>query len=166
MLVIFSTAYFWYPPQGFDRNIHEQDYWNYPLNTTYFGETDLIWSAGPAKGFPKNRIEVIGGSAQILNFIKKTQMHTFNVSAQTESTLVDHTQYYPGWRVYIDGQKVPIEFQDPNWRGLITFVVPAGNHSVRTVFGETPVRLFADILSLVTACLITLLLVVRRFKTT
>ncbi len=153
VLTVASTAYYWYPPQGFDK-VREADFWNYPLNTTYFGETDLIWSGGPAKGFPKNRIEVIEGIATVSNFTKKTQIHSFNVTAERSAKLVDNTQYYPGWRVYVDSQKVPIQFQDANYRGLITFDVPAGTHAVRAVFEESPIRLGSDLLTAVTAPLL------------
>ncbi len=150
ILTIASTAYYWYPPQGFDQ-VKESDFWNYPLNTTYFGETDLIWSAGPAKGFPKNRIDVIEGTATISNLVKKTQLHSFMVTASAPAKLVDNTQYYPGWRVYVDGIKVPIQFQDPNNRGLITFAIPAGTHMVKTVFSESPIRLASDLVTVISA---------------
>ncbi len=120
---VVSTGYFWYPPQGFDR-VNESDFWNYPLNTTYFGETDVIWSAGPAKEYPKSRVEFAEGSGEVMNFTKKTQLHTFTVIASSPAKLVDHTQYFPGWRAYVDNKKTEIEFQDQNWRGEITFAVP------------------------------------------
>lgn len=147
IVMIASTAYYWYPPLGFDK-IDEGYYWNYPLNTTYFGETDLIWSAGPASTYPKQRLEVIGGEGTIANFVKKTQLHTFFLDATTDVQLVDHTQYFPGWRVYVGGVQVPIMFQDPNWRGEITFNVPKGKHEVKVVFGESIVRALADMASL------------------
>lgn len=149
-LVILSTVYYWYPPQGFDH-VREEDFWNYPLNTTYFGETDIIWSAGPAKGYPKERVEVISGEAVISNFSKITQRHTYTIEAKSETRLVDHTQFYPGWRVYVDGKQVPVQFQDPNHRGLITFDVAKGNHTVRVIFGENKTRAIADTISLVSA---------------
>ena len=145
--VIATTAYYWYPRQGFDR-VKETDFWNYPLNTTYFGETDVIWSAGPAKTFPSSRVEFIQGSGTVTHFQKKTHVHTFAATAETDSKLVDHTQYFPGWRVYVDGQKAPIEFQDQNWRGLITFPVAAGTHDVVVRFEESPVRFIADALTI------------------
>ncbi len=148
-LVTFSTLFYWYPPQGFDQ-VNEKDFWNYPLNTTYFGETDVIWSAGPAKDYPKERIEVISGQATVSNFSKITQRHTFLVDAKSEARLVDHTQFFPGWRVYIDNTQVPIQFQDPNHRGLITFDMPKGNHSVRVIFGESKTRAIADTISIAT----------------
>ena len=55
--------------------------------------------------------------------------------------------YYPGWRVTVDGALVPITPTDPD--GLISFDVPAGHHTIRVHFGETPLRLAADAISLV-----------------
>lgn len=149
VLTIASTVYYWYPREGFDK-VNEQNYWNYPLNTTYFGETDLVWSAGPATNYPKQRLEIIEGNGVINNFSKKTQKHTALIDVTSDSRLVDYTQYFPGWRVFIDNKKTDIEFQDVNWRGLITFKVPAGKHDVRIEFGESPVRLLADVISLIT----------------
>ncbi len=146
LFTVISTAYYWYPTQGFDQP-KEQEYWQYPLNTTYFGETDVIWSAGPAKAFPKSRVEFVEGSGVVTDFAKKTQLHTFTVETTASSKLVDHTQYFPGWRVYVDGVKTPVEFQDQNWRGEITFPVPEGRHQVRVVFEESRSRFIADVLS-------------------
>lgn len=147
ILVVFSTAYYWKPALGY-KDINEKDSWNYPLNTTYFGETDVIWSEGPAKAYPKSRVDVIGGKAEVKNFTKKTQIQTFIVDAKTDAQLVDHTQYFPGWKVYANGKEVPIEFQDQNWRGQITFYLPKGLNNVKVVFTEDKIRFFADVLSL------------------
>lgn len=160
-LLVFTTAFFWYPRQGFDR-VNEANFWNYPLNTTYFGETDVIWSAGPAKAYPKARAEVIGGQGEIGNFSKKTQLHTFRIDAQTDAQLVDHTQYFPGWRVYVDGAKTPVEFQDQNWRGEMTFWVPKGTHDVRVVFEESKIRLIADAISGLSIILLIISLGLKR----
>jgi hypothetical protein len=149
ILTVITTAFYWYPPEGFDK-VKEADFWNYPLDTTYFGETNLIWAAGPAKSYPPSRIQVIGGTATVSGLIKKTQIHTFSVSAATEAKLVDNTQYFPGWRVFVDATQVPIEFQDVNWRGLITFEVPKGTHQVRVIFGESKIRLISDIITVIT----------------
>jgi len=54
--------------------------------------------------------------------------------------------YFPGWQARIDGQ--PVEIQPTEPEGLIAFEVPAGRHTVTLRFGETPLRLAADALSL------------------
>lgn len=162
-LTVLATAYYWQPTQGYDT-YNEQDFWNYPLNTTYFGETDVIWSAGPASAYPRERVAVIGGEATVSGFTRKTQWQRFTVRAETPAQLVSHTQYFPGWRVEVDAVPVPIQFQDQNWRGLITFPVPAGTHTVQIVFGESKIRLLADVISVGTAVMLIGLLTVRSRK--
>jgi hypothetical protein len=63
--------------------------------------------------------------------------------------------YYPGWRVTVDGNPVPIAPTDPD--GVISFNVPAGRHTIHVRFGETPLRITADLLSLLS--LIVLLII-------
>lgn len=146
-MVIFSTAYYWKPSLGLDK-INENYYWNFPLNTTYFGETDVIWSQGPKNRYPKKRIEIIGGKGEITDFQKKSNLQTFSVDAKTDIQLVDHTQYFPGWRAYSDNMPVPIQFQDQHWRGEIIFFVPKGKHEIKVVFGESKTRFIADMLTM------------------
>lgn len=160
-LVILSTFYYSKPSLGFDR-IDEKYYWNFPLNTTYYGETDLIWSEGPAKKYPKQRVEVIGGKGEISNFYKKSQYHTFTLDAKTDVQLVDHTQYYPGWKIFVDSSSVPIEFQDGHWRGEMVFNVPKGVHEVKAVFTENRLRLITDIISITSIILLVLISIVYK----
>lgn len=53
--------------------------------------------------------------------------------------------YFPGWRVVINGQNVPIIITAPH--GLISFDVPAGQAAVQVWFGTTPLRLGSALLS-------------------
>jgi hypothetical protein len=55
--------------------------------------------------------------------------------------------YFPGWRVTVDDQPVTITPTDPE--GLISFDVPAGRHTITVRFGETPLRLACDVISIV-----------------
>lgn len=163
IITVFSTIIFWSPPLGFDK-IHESDYWNYSLNTTYFGETDLIWSDGPASTYPFAPFELIAGNANISNIYKKSIHHSFTIDAQTPVRILDNTQYFPGWRVFVDGKKTPIEFQDQNHRGRITFGVPAGIHTIQIDFGNSPIRTIGNILSLITLIFSSLLYILISKK--
>lgn len=162
VLVIGTTAYYWKPPLGYDI-INETYFWNFPQTSTYFGETDVIWSEGPAKAYPKQRVEFISGGGTIMNFTKKTNSQTFLVKTQKAGVLVDHIEYFPGWRVYINGIRTPIQFQDPSWRGQITFPVPPGKSTVRLFFGETPLRFSADMLSLLAVGVLVCMWLFRRY---
>lgn len=162
VLTIATTIPSWTPPLGFDRVTDESTYWNYALTSTYFGETDLVWSAGPAKAFPKNRLEVIEGDA-LLNDVKMLgTKHKITVIAKTNTRVVDHTQYFPGWRVTIDGAKVPIEFQNQLWRGLITFPVPVGAHSVTVAYEKSKIQIFSEVLSIFSLGCIVLLFILNK----
>jgi hypothetical protein len=54
--------------------------------------------------------------------------------------------YFPGWRVTVDDDPVSIAPTEPE--GLISFDVPAGHHTIAIRFRETPLRLVADAISL------------------
>ena len=159
--IIFATSPLWNANLGYQK-INEKYYWNFPLNTTYYGETDVIWSAGPAKAYPKKRAEIISGKADISNFVKKSNMHTFSIKSETDIVLVDHTQYFPGWRAYVDGRSAAIQFQDPNHRGEVEFSVPKGEHDVKVLFTEARGRIIADFLSIF-GVIIALLLIILFF---
>jgi hypothetical protein len=58
------------------------------------------------------------------------------------------TYAFPGWTVTIDGQRAPLEAEPDS--GLITFAVPAGEHTIVVRFGPTPLRGLASALSGVT----------------
>jgi len=155
LCVILSTVVYWNPPEGYDR-IDESYYWNYPLTTNYYGEVDTIWSEGPAKEYPKNRVDLAAGTAVIKDVTQKATRFKYIVSAQTPTTIVQRTQYFPGWIVLVDGKKVPIEFQDQNYRGLITYRVPTGDHTIDVRFAQSKIQQISNYLSIAT--LITLLL--------
>jgi hypothetical protein len=160
-LTVISTALYWKPALGYD-SINENYYWNFPLDTTYYGETDVIWSAGPAKLYPQERVSIIEGKGIIENFIKKTAKQTFTIDAKTDVRVVSNTEYFPGWRVFVNGLSKPVQFQDPNYRGLITFFAPKGKSIVVISFGETPIRFFSDMLSLVTVFFFILFFFLRK----
>lgn len=163
-LLVASTVYYWYPPLGFDKATGEAAYWNYPLNTTFFGETDVIWSAGPAKEYPSEPVTVAEGKANVSNYLKRSTLHTFQVHAETNSLLVDKTQYFPGWRVYVDDVKAPVEFQNPAWRGLITFSVTPGEHMIKVIFEKSKIQFVSEIISWLTLFSLFFGLIIYRKK--
>lgn len=116
--------------------------------TTDFGATVSIWTEGDPWKPAKSQIELIGGKAQITKVRKKSQLHTFEIDARTRAQILDNTIYFPGWVAKVDGKKVPIEFQDMNHRGFITFYIPQGKHKISIQFTESPVRIISDFLSL------------------
>lgn len=139
-------------------------YLNFNGDTTWHGQANSIWTEGNMVKRAKSQMELIGGEGLIQNFKKESTKHTFTISGRTETQILDNTVYFPGWKAKVDGKEIPIEFQDMNHRGLITFRIPKGVHEVAIQFGETKIRLLGDLISLI-ALLFTLGILSRRFLT-
>lgn len=118
--------------------------------TTDTGESTPRWATRFQDGYPKSQLEVVWGADidyQILE--RKSQWHRYLVKARVPTQVVDNTLYFPGWKVTVNGQEAPIEYQDQNWRGLITFPVPVGENEVEVEFTMTRVRKIAAAITLV-----------------
>ncbi|HEX7041665.1 MAG TPA: 6-pyruvoyl-tetrahydropterin synthase-related protein [Patescibacteria group bacterium] len=146
-LVVGTTIWYWHPSLGYDK-INENYYWHFPLTTTYYGETDVIWTAGPAKAYPKNPVSFAEGYGEVKNYTRNSIKHSYDLSATVSAKVVDYTEYFPGWKVFVDKKSIPIEFQDINYRGLITFRITPGKHHIEVIWGEDKFRFFTDLLSL------------------
>lgn len=162
IVLVFATA----PFVGVKKYVSHSDsyYKSYPGTTYYHGEASPIWTEGDAGHFPKTRVEVIGGRGMIRDVQTKSQLHTYAIEAKDKVAILDNTVYFPGWKVFVDDKSVPVQFQDPNHRGFITFDIPKGTHKVKVFFRETGVRLIADVLSLACVLILLLLALSRRFK--
>ena len=68
--------------------------------------------------------------------------------------------YYPGWRATLDG--APVEVTPEPETGLVTFPIPAGAHRLEVWFGETPVRLTANIISALSLALLVGVVLLRK----
>jgi hypothetical protein len=98
---------------------------------------------GPIERFNRATLPT-GASVQLIQ--QKTLSDRYEVSAPTSFTFRAFIFYFPGWTARVDGRPVPIEVAQPD--GFITFLVPAGTHSVEITFEETGPRTAAWLISL------------------
>jgi len=117
-------------------------------STTDTGESSPRWSVRFMERYPEAPMEVIDGEAEIEVISRSTTRHVYDIKTEILSRLVENTLYFPGWDILVDDKLTEIEFQDPAYRGLITFNLPAGEYQVTARFRETRLRLFADLVSL------------------
>lgn len=117
--------------------------------TTDTGESAPIWSVRFMERKAKANIEVIRGNAKIQELKRTSTIHGYGITTIEKSRIRENTLYFPGWEVFVDGKKKDIEFQDPQNRGLMTFIVEKGKHSIDVRFRETKLRRFANVISLV-----------------
>lgn len=138
--------------------LYGKNYTHVPISDYYFTPYNLhsltmntIWS-GDSRDYPikRDKAEIIHGTGKIIKRILKNASRTYTIEANTEVRISDNTFYFPGWHVYIDGAETGIEFQDPTYRGVITFVVPQGNHTVRVVYEDTKVRIISKAITVTT----------------
>jgi len=116
--------------------------WVYTLPAERVLDDDLNAGREPVRLRP----ETLPKGARILH----ADYGPVDATIELDSPVTFHAHYlafyYPGWRVTVDGDPVPVTPTDPD--GLVSFDVPAGRHTIRVRFGETPLRLAADIISL------------------
>lgn len=159
---VLISSTFYMQVAGFVKKTDDY-YFNYPGTGAFHGEATTIWTAGDESSYPVFPAEIIAGGGEISKYERKSNLHTISVKADNDIVIKDNTVYYPGWVVEVGGKEVPVQFQDPNHRGYITFEVPKGSHQVKVKFVETALRLFADLVS-IAAVLFTMLLFLYRKK--
>ena len=152
LAVLLLSKTYWHAK---DFLIKDESFYTQPYaSPTDTGESAPIWSVRFMEKFPKAKYEVIEGKAEVEEISRTTTSHVFEVEATEPSRLVDNTLYFPSWQVLVDDQPVEIQFQDPNYRGLITFNVPAGKHQVEVIFRDTKLRQLTDFVSLASVIII------------
>lgn len=122
----------------------------YP-STTDTGESSPIWSVRFMEVVPEKRVEILDGNGQVVEISRSTTKHSYKINALENIRVKDNTIFFPGWKVYADGKQIPIEFQDPSQRGLITFDLDKGEHYVDVVFEDTKLRTVANLISIAAA---------------
>lgn len=146
LLVLYLNKDYWHAKDFLIKD--ESFYTGVYRSTTDTGESSPIWSVRFMEKEARAPIETIAGDAVILNLERRTTYHKYSVNVQEKTRLRENTLYFPGWNVLVDKNSVPIEFQDPANRGLITFFVEKGSHTVEIIFKDTKLRIISNVISL------------------
>ena len=80
---------------------------------------------------------------------------SYDVRANTESTVTLKPLYFPGWTAGLDGKSIDIE---PGMGGHIQTSIPAGDHRLALSFEDTPIRTAGKAVSAVSLALCLILL--------
>jgi len=163
IIVIFLISALRYPQlYGKNYTVYPQSKYFFTIDNLHSTILNTVWT-GKTSEYPleNQKPGIISGKGIINKKIIKNSSRYYEINALTDLRMVDYTFYFPGWQVYIDGQKTQIQYQDPNYRGVITYNVPSGNHIVILKFEDTKDRIagyILTILSLVAAFVIFFLL--------
>jgi len=105
---------------------------------------------------PKQRVEILSGTAALENLKTETSKVTFSIDAKEKTKVQINNFNFPGWIAKIDQSKVTID--DNNRLKLISLTIPEGVHQVIVEFKNTPVRFMANMISFLSVILITFLI--------
>lgn len=149
-----ESYYVWKNP--FDNQIVLQG------TETFRNEHLPLWHSKDEETVPYIQYRVISGNAEIKPIEWKTNLHTFNINVLSYSIVADKTDYFPGWKVYIDNQEIQI--LDPYSKeanGLIAFKLTPGNYKVEVKLEETNEEKTADLITIIALLLIPLIFIKR-----
>lgn len=144
---IFASSSYW---QAHSYLSYAEDFYTSVYKgTTDTGESAPIWSVRFMLKESEHRTEVVLGRAVVTELERSSTARKYEIIAREPSRIVENTLYFPGWRVLVNGAEESIEFQDPNHRGLITYLVPEGKNDVSIFFENTKLRSFSEYATIV-----------------
>ena len=150
--------------------LYGKNYTKYEYNFYTFTEYNLnavvmntIWT-GRSEDYPikKQKWDIIEGKGRVLKSKINNTYRRYQVEAESRIRMVDYTFYFPGWKVYVDSKPVSIEFQNPNYRGAITYLVPQGNHIIEIKYSDTKIRLIGKVLSILSVIFLGIIFIMRK----
>lgn len=146
MLIIFMRM-----PQVYGKNYilyPEERYTNTILN--FYGNYNNPRWTGATDEYPARTVQskILEGEGEIEEINFKPSIREYIISTQTDARVIDYTFYFPGWKVYLNDQEIPIEYQDPQARGVITYRLPKGKNHVKVRYEDTNIRKFSKITSI------------------
>jgi hypothetical protein len=143
-LAINAVPYLTHIP-SFDKG--EGFYTTNQSTTTTRDEYMPVWVKEKPFDRPAEKVQIINGEGSISNNIVTNKRIAFAVNAKTDVIVQINKIYWPGWNASIDGSNVSISHS--NSKGLMTLPIAKGTHKITLLFQETPLRLFADIVSII-----------------
>lgn len=95
------------------------------------------------------------------NFIDKGSSMSFTIQTSRQTQVTIGKIFFPGWIVTVDNNPQKIQTND---YGFMVFTLPQGKHMVAVKFGETPIRMLADGISLIIFGILTILFFIKIKK--
>ncbi|MDO8270207.1 MAG: 6-pyruvoyl-tetrahydropterin synthase-related protein [Candidatus Levybacteria bacterium] len=109
-------------------------------------DSQNIW----VEKLPASNIEILTGKAKIVSTKRTPILHAYSIFAEERTLFRENTFYFPGWNLYVNGEKCPFSYQDKEKTNTIRFFLPPGKHQVSLKFENTRVITFANSVSLIT----------------
>ena len=148
ILIVVFVSRDYFAPKGY--LIKPESFYTGIYNgTTDTGESSPVWSVRFMEHRPKNHLQVLDGKATVKEVKRLAVEHVYEVTVTKNTYFAENTLYFPGWTITANGVPVNIQFQNMQYRGIMTFHLSPGNYIVQAKYGETRLRFISDIISAV-----------------
>jgi len=97
------------------------------------------------------------GDYKIITSSETPVKKSYQLLSYRQASIVTNIAFFPGWQALLDGQKI----KTLNSQGRILVNIPAGQHKLELILSDSPVRRFANTISLFS---LVLLVYVSLFK--
>lgn len=88
------------------------------------------------KNNPNEKIEIIKGNASIQNIVFKPTHHIYLINAKSNLILKENTWFFPGWEIFANTKRIPINHTNLKYPGNITFELPYGNWYLEIIYKD------------------------------
>ncbi len=162
ILSIIPTVNYW---KADEYKLYSDSYFEKPYaSTTDTGESSPIWSVRSMDEFPKYKLEILSGNAEIVDYSRRSNYHEYLIDAKEKTRFRENTLYFPGWKIYDNYKLVDnVEFQDPENRGVMTFYLDKGLHDLILKFENTKVRMVSNIVTFISIIFVFLIPLIFLF---
>ena len=147
ILIIFSAAVIIpYAKPNYFINRGDSFYLTNLATTTSSNELMPLWVKNHPKTNVGKKVEILKGEGQIEIVKSRSNDIRFNLDLIKESIVRINTIYYPGWTIRDENGKI-LSPDYKNDYGVMDIRLSKGKHFIKANFGETNLRLAADIIS-------------------
>ncbi len=165
LTLILNANYFrpraWYADMT-DARKFSGDSWRWQITGSIFDYLP-IYAPLPPRDPAGGDIGFTSGSGKYTTLEKNSRRQLYSIEVSSpQSTVEIQTFYFPGWRVFVDGQEVKIDPRRDPLLGRMQIDLTAGTHQVEAVFTNTPIRSVGNTVSLISWILVIGLLVYWR----
>ena len=147
ILLVFSVISllpFAHPSEYVNRG--DDFYLTNDATTTSSNEFMPLWVKEKPVIRHSEKIEILSGEGEISGLFVSSKQIGFSAQIKKQAKIRVNTIYYPGWTANVDNKVNLIDYK--NNKGLMEISIPPGLHMVTFTFGETRLRMIANVISI------------------
>lgn len=105
----------------------------------------------------RGNLEILSGEATFIELERNSQLHQYEIEAQSNILLKENTAYFPGWVIRDNNKEIEIDYQNKKYPGLMVFELDKGPHFLRLEFMETKIEKKSKQISITTFLFLSLI---------